>query len=102
MASLGGNDDTPVTPEALMSMMKDMMQMIAQHREKMSKHSDGQQNHATTPPSQPEASSKASEETAIKKLTKFKNFATKNFKEVATPNKVEEWLEELEVILEAL
>ena len=102
MSSLGGDDDTPVTPEALMSTIKDMMQMIAQHREEMSKHSEGQQNNATTPSSQLEASSKASGETAIKKMTKFKKFALKNFKEVATPNEAEEWLEELESVLEAL
>ena len=85
-----------------MSTMKDMMQLIAQHREEMSKHYEGQQNNVTTPPTQPEASSKASGETTIKKLIKFKKFAPKNFKKAATPNEAEEWLEELEAILEAL
>ena len=41
-------------------------------------------------------------ETAIQKLSKFKKFAPRTFKEAATPNEVEEWLEELEAVLEAL
>ena len=102
MTSSRENEDTFVTPEALMSTMKDMMQLIAQHREEMSKHSEGQHNNVTTPPTQPKAPSKASGETAIKKLKKFKKFAPKTFKEAATPNEAEEWLEELEAILEAL
>ena len=65
MAAPRGNEDVPVTPEALMSTMKDMMQLIAQHKEEMSKHSGGQQNRETTPPSQGEASSKANKETTI-------------------------------------
>ena len=56
----------------------------------MSKYFEGQQNNTASTPSQPEASSKASGETTIKKLTKFKKFAPKNFKEAAAPNEAEE------------
>ena len=82
--------------------MKDMTQMISQHSEEMSKHSEGQHNTITSPLSQPEASSKITGETAMQKLSKFKKFFPKTFKEVVTPNEVEEWLEELEAVLEAL
>ena len=41
-------------------------------------------------------------ETAIQKLSRFKKFAPKPFKEAITPSKAEEWLEELETILEAI
>ena len=97
-----GNEETPLTPETLMSTMKEMMRMITQHREELSKQSEGHQNNIASPPSQPEASSKIMGETAIQKLSKFKKFAPRTFKEVATPNEAEEWLEELEAILEAL
>ena len=35
-------------------------------------------------------------------MSKFKKFAPKPFKEAKTPNEAEEWLEELEAVLEAL
>ena len=97
-----GNEEIPLTPETLMSTMKEMMHMITQHREELSKQSEGQQNNILSPPSQPEASSKAMGETTIQKLSKFKKFAPRTFKEAATPNETEEWLEELEAVLEAL
>ena len=37
-------------------------------------------------------------ETSIQKLSKFKKFAPRAFKEAATPNEAEEWLEELEAL----
>ena len=51
------------------------------------------------PSSQLESSDKA---TTIQKLSKFKKFAPKPFKEMKTPTEAEEWLEELETVLEAL
>ena len=60
-----GNEENPLTPETLMSTMKEMMRMITQHREELSKHSEGPQNNISSPPSQPEASSKIMGETAI-------------------------------------
>ena len=96
------NEDILVTLEALMSTMKDMMLLIAQHKEEMFKHSRRQQNLETTPPSQGETSSKASGETTIQKLTRFKKFTPKTFKEAITPNEAEDWLEELEAVLYAL
>ena len=95
--------ETPISSEALMSTMKEMMKMILQHREELSKHLEANQNTLNSPPpSQPEASSKTLGETTIQKLAKFKKFAPKPFKEAITPNKAEEWLEELEAMLEAL
>ena len=38
----------------------------------------------------------------IVKLTKFKKFAPPIFKEAKTPSEVEEWLNELKIILEVL
>ena len=70
--------------------------MIQQHREEQSKQSN---NVSSPPSSQPDTSSK---DTTIQKLSKFKNFAPKPFKEAKTPNEAEEWLEELEAVLEAL
>ena len=96
------NKDVSVTPEALMSTMKDMILLVNQHKEEMSKHSGEQQNIETTPPSQGETSSKANVEIAIQKLTRFKKFAPKTFKEAITLNEAEDWLEELEAALDAL
>ena len=102
MAAPKGTDDMVVTPEALMSTMKDMMLLITQHKEEMSKHSGGQQNLEPTPPSPGETSSKASGETAMQKLTKFKKFALKAFKEAITLNEAEDWLKDIEAVLDAL
>ena len=102
MAAPRGNDDVPVTPEALMSTMKEMMQLIVRNKEEMSKHSGGQQNRESTPPSQGEALSKDNKDTTIQKLTRFKKFAPKHFKEAITPSDAEDWLEELEAVLEAV
>ena len=38
----------------------------------------------------------------MQKLARFKKFAPPSFKEANTPNEAEEWLEGLEIILEAL
>ena len=54
---------------------------------------------SSPPYSQPESSGKA---ITIQKLSKFNKFAPKPFKEAKTPNEAEEWLEELEAVLEAL
>ena len=96
------NDETPLTLETLMSTMWDMMRMITQHREELSKQSERHKNNVSSPPSQSEASSKAMGETTIQKLSKFKKFAPRAFKEAATPNEAEEWLEELKAALEVL
>ena len=97
-----GNEETPITPEALMATMKEMVHLISQHREEISKQSKGQQNNITPPVSQFETSNKVIGETTIQKLSRFKKFAPKTFKEAVTPNEAEEWLEELEAVLEAL
>ena len=73
MASQRPSEDPQVTPEVLLNAMKDMMQMIVQHREEMSKHSEGQQNTINSPPSQPDASSKVSGETVMQKLQNSRN-----------------------------
>ena len=69
---------------------------MQQHKDDQSKQS----NNVSSPPSSHLDTS--SEATAIQKLSKFKKFASKLFKEAKTPNEAEEWLEELEVVLEAL
>ena len=97
-----GNDETLITPEALMATMKEMVHLISQHQEEISKQYEGQQNNITPPPLQFETSSKVTGETAIQKLSKFKKFAPRTFKEAVVPNDAEEWLEELEAVLEAL
>ena len=87
-----GTKDAPLTSDEL----KDMRRMIQQHQEEQSKQSN---NVSSPPSSQPDTSSKT---ITIQKLSKFKKFAPKPFKEAKTPNEVKEWLEELEAVLEAL
>ena len=85
-------EDIPLTSEEL----RDMRRLLQQHRDDQSKQSN---NVSSPPSSQSDSSSKA---TTIQKLSKFKKFAPKPFKEEKTPNEAEEWLEELEAILEDL
>ena len=63
----------------------------------MLKHAEGTRSTA-----HPEASNQPIEEEAIQKLARFKKFAPQPFKEANTPQEAEEWLEELETVLEAL
>ena len=64
-------EKTPLSPDEL----REMRRMMQQHREEQSK----QPNNVSLPPSsQPDTSSKA---TAIQKLSRFKKFAPKPFKE---------------------
>ena len=65
----------------------------------MQQHKDDQSKQSNNVSSQPDTSIKAS---TIQKLSKFKKFAPKPFKEAKTPNEAEELLEELESVLEAL
>ena len=62
----------------------------------------GRQAEITPPSVQPETSSKASGTNMTDKLAKFKKFAPKPFKEAGTLEEAEEWLKELEGILENL
>ena len=55
-----------------MSSMRDMMKMITQHKEGLSKHYKGHQNNVSPLSCEPEASSKPTGEIAIQKLSKFK------------------------------
>ena len=82
-----------------------MMKEMAQHRVKMTPQrnvDNGRQTEVTSPVAQPEASSKASSAIMIDKLAKFKKFASTPFKKAKTPEEAEEWLNELEGILETL
>ena len=91
-SSQGNAEDIPLTSDEL----RDMRRLLQQHRIEQSRQS----NNVSSPPySQPEASGKV---TTIQKLSKFKKFAPKPFKEAKTPNEAEEWLEELEAVLKAL
>ena len=69
----------------LMSNMNDMMKLLL-----------GQQ--VVPNPS----SNKTTGDSVIQKLAKFKKFAPELFKEASDPNEAEEWLEELDCILEIL
>ena len=85
--------------------IENMMKEMAQHRAEMAAQRNGDSGRQTevTPLSvQPETSSKASGVSMIEKLAKFKKFAPKPLKETETPEEVEEWLKELEGILENL
>ena len=46
--------------------------------------------------------SKTTGDSVIKKLAKFKKFVPDSFKEASDPNEAEEWLEELDCVLETL
>ena len=87
----------PISQDALMATMNMMLKMMTQHEEQMFKHVEGNWN-----TSQPETSNQTIGEETIQKLAKFKKFAPQPFKEANTPNEAEEWLEELETVLEAL
>ena len=90
--SQGNAEEIPLSSDEL----REMRRLMQQHKDDQSKQSN---NVSSPPSSQPGISSKA---TTIQKLSKFKKFAPKPFKEAKTPNEAEEWLEELEAMLEAL
>ena len=75
----------------LMSNMNDMMKLLLQAKE-------GQQ----VVPSPSDNASKTTGDNVMQKLAKFKKFAPKSFKEASDPNEAEEWLEELDCVLETL
>ena len=78
-SSQGNAEDIPLTSEEL----RDMRRLLQQHRDEQYKQS----NNVSSPQfSQPDSSSKA---TMIQKLSKFKKFAPKPFKEAKTPNEAE-------------
>ena len=88
------NDDTPFTSDEI----RDMRRLMQQHKEDQSRQSN---NTTSPPPSQPDITGKTPE-TTIQKLSRFKKFAPKPFKGAITPTEAEEWLEEVETILDAL
>ena len=88
-SSQGNVEDISLTSDEL----RDLKRWIQQRRDEQSKQS------SSPPSSQPESLGKA---TTIQKLSQFKKFAPKPFKEAKKPNEAEEWLEELEAVLEAL
>ena len=90
--SQGNAEEVPLSSNEL----REMRRLMQQHKDDQSKQSN---NVSSPPSSQPDISSKA---TTIQKLSKFNKFALKPFKEAKTPNEAEEWLEELEAVLEAL
>ena len=98
MASQNQDDSQEHAEEIPLSSdeLREMRRLMQQHKDDQSKQSN---NVSSPPSSQPDTSSKA---TTIQKLSKFKKFAPKPFKEAKTPNEVEEWLDELEAVLEAL
>ena len=97
-------DGMPLQGELLLA-IRDAMKEITQHRAKMSAQKNaekGQHTEANPSSNQPEPSNKVSRQSMTDKLIKFKKFAPTPFKEAKTPEEVEEWLNELEGILETL
>ena len=90
--SQGNAEEVPLSSYEL----REIRRLMQQYKDDQSKQSN---NVSSPPSSQPDISSKA---TTIQKLSKFKKFAPKPFKEAKMPNEAEEWLEELEAVLEAL
>ena len=89
------NEDVPFSSYEI----RDMRRMMQRHREDQSRQSN---NTASPPPhSQLNITGKAPE-TAIQKLSRFKKFAPKPFQGASTPTEAEEWLEEVETVLDAL
>jgi len=74
-----------------MSNMNAMLKLMLQAKE-------GQQ----AVPSPTETLSKTTGDSVMKKLARFKKFAPEPFKEANDPSKAEEWLEELDSVLETL
>ena len=74
----------------LMSNMNDMMKLLLAR--------EGQQ----VVPSSSDSVSKTTGDSVMQKLAKFKKFAPASFKEASDPNEAEEWLEELDCIIETL
>ena len=89
------NEDVPFTSDEI----RDMRRMMQRHREDQSRQSN---NVASPPPSSQTDITGKAPETAIQKLSQFKKFTPKPFKGATTPTEAEEWLEELETILDAL
>ena len=94
--------------EALQSRMllaiENIMKEMAQHRAEMEAQRNSNNGQpAVTPPSvQPDTSTRVSGMSMIEKLAKFKKFAPKPFKGAETPEEAEEWLKELEGIMDNL
>ena len=74
----------------LMSNMNDMMKLLLAKEDQQ------------VVPSSSNNTSKTIGDSVMKKLAKFKKFAPETFKEANDPNEAEEWLEELDCVLETL
>ena len=91
-ASQGPEDASmPRMQKELLDKMQEMMNLMLQNKE-------GQQP-VSTPP---ETSIKLTGDIVMQKLAKFKKFAPAPFKEAKESNDAEEWLEDLDSILETL
>ena len=91
--------------ERMIHAIESMTKEMAQHRTEMTtqrNENSGRQAEVTPPSAQPETSSKAAGLSMTDKLAKFKKFAPTPFKEAKTPEEADEWLTELEGILETL
>ena len=97
-------DGMPLQGELFLA-IRDAMKEIAQHRAEMSAQKNAEERRhteANPAPNQPELSDKISGQSMTDKLVKFKKFAPTPFKEAKTPEEAEEWLNELEGILDTL
>ena len=103
-ANSNNMEGMPLQGELLLA-IRDAMKEIAQHRAEMSAQKNAEERRhteANPAPNQPELSDKISGQSMTDKLVKFKKFAPNPFKEAKTPEKAEEWLNELEGILKTL
>ena len=83
--------DGETSNESLMNAMRSMMaEMLAQKVQK------------EQPVSQPEKVTRVGDQTVMQKLSRFKKFAPPPFKEAKTPMEAEEWLDQLQKILDLL
>ena len=86
-----GSEEASMNPmqKEFMANINEMMKVVLQAKE-------GQQD----VPNLLETSSKTIGDSVIQNLAKFKKFAPEPFNEIKDPNKAEEWLEELDGVLE--
>ena len=85
------NAQMPLMQKELLAKMQKMMNLMLQNKE-------GQQ----PVPNPSEPSSKPARDNVMHKLAKFKKFVPEPFKEAKDSNDAEEWLEELDGIMETL
>ena len=78
------------------------MELIAELRNSIARQEQEIASFRQKQTSPPETVSQSMKESTIQKLSKFRKFAPSPFKEAKDPAEAEEWLDELERVLETL